>query len=412
MSPATAAALADATASVMRQVLARAGRRPPWIDTRIDTIDGGELPPDRDDAVYAWIQGRAVEALCLHAPWFAARGEDTTARECLRLAGRVALALEHARSAGGGRLRFRLRRDGSPLPAPADPSQCGFADLFHARGLAALAASDPHWAQLASQRRAEILAALAQGRFVSDQEALDARNRVGEVPGRRSFGGAMIAVGLCALAVRSGDVAAVAAGDDLVDGILTAHADLPQVPPDTLCEFIAADGAPWREAGEVLSDPGHACELVGLALWLVHEARRRRAACPALEARIPALGRILATTVALGFTGAGLVKHWSLSSRRAVNDDMPWWSLPETVRAAVLLRRIAPATADACGADAIRDRCAQAFVDGYINPAAHGWAVQTLGADGRPVRRIPATPDADPGYHTGCCLIAALSRCD
>jgi len=35
-------------------------------------------------------------------------------------------------------------------------------------------------------------------------------------------------------------------------------------------------------------------------------------------------------------------------------------------------------------------------------------AYQTIGADGRPVATIPATPDADPGYHTGLSIIDYL----
>jgi hypothetical protein len=35
-------------------------------------------------------------------------------------------------------------------------------------------------------------------------------------------------------------------------------------------------------------------------------------------------------------------------------------------------------------------------------------SVQTLGKDGMVKDTIPATPDADPGYHTGICLIDCL----
>ena len=35
-------------------------------------------------------------------------------------------------------------------------------------------------------------------------------------------------------------------------------------------------------------------------------------------------------------------------------------------------------------------------------------AVQTVDEEGRPVDVIPATPDADPGYHTGLSIIDFL----
>lgn len=403
------AELAAVVRSVMAEVLrrSRAGR---WVDTKLDTIDGSELHLDGpvdlfgSPTVYAWIQGRAVEALALHARWFARQGDSRLAEDCVALACRTATALEDARAAAGGRLWFWLDRSGAPFVLAADgqavgmrpdPQCCSFSDLFHARGLQALALVDATWSRLARERRHEVLAALRERRFVSDQQSFDPRNRVGEVPGRRSFGAAMIAVGLCALAAEGdGGAEAHADGVALVDGILAAHANLagrwPSLPADVLCEFLAADGSPWCESGQVICDPGHACELVGLAAWLARASRQQ-------GPRTPVLQRILRTSVRLGLRGQGLCKHWSLSAAVPVNDDQPWWSLPETMRAAALL-----------GEAALAEDCARRFLRHYVNPAVHGWAVQTLDAAGVPVRRIPATPDADPGYHTGCCLIQVL----
>ena len=72
----------------------------------------------------------------------------------------------------------------------------------------------------------------------------------------------------------------------------------------------------------------------------------------------------------------------------------PWWSLPETIRAAALVFR---ATGDARAAG-IWARADAAFFGRYWR-AGHGIAYQTLGPDG-PVDFTPATPDLDPGYHT------------
>lgn len=428
-----AEALAVAVRSVMAEILRRAERDPTysWIDTKLSTIDGSELryPGAVDlfgkDTVYAWIQGRAVEALAGHARWLAAHGEPDLAATCLRVARRVALALEDARHAAGGRLGFWLDRagvpfvlaaDGRPTPVILDPTQVAFSDLFHARGLAALAALDPAFAALADARARHVLDALRVGRFVSDQQAFDPGNRVGEVIGRRSFGPAMIAVGLCALQAERAVPGALAEGLALIEGILAAHANLdrrwPELPPDTLCEFIAADGSPWHEAGHVVTDPGHACELVGLALWLFTVAQRRGLADVGQQDRIaqlmPQLACILSQSFTLGFRTFGLCKTWSLSAGRPLNDSLPWWSVQETMRATALLVRLAPQLAVDHGAAQIMTTCTRVFLDHYRNPAVHGWAVQTLDAAGQPLRVIPATPDADPGYHTGLCLIAVL----
>ena len=50
-----------------------------------------------------------------------------------------------------------------------------------------------------------------------------------------------------------------------------------------------------------------------------------------------------------------------------------------------------------------------AFLEKFVNPAAHSMSCQTRGADGRPVDVIPATPDAEPGYHAGLSIIAFLN---
>jgi hypothetical protein len=408
--------------AVMAEVLRRS-QDGPWVDTKLDTIDGSELHHDGPidlfgpPTVYAWIQGRAVEALALHARWFAGRGEGGMAEACIALARRTATALEAARTAAGGRLWFWLDRSGKPfvldvagraMPWRPDPRCCTFSDLFHARGLQALALVDRSWSGLARERRLDVLAALREDRFVSDQQVFDPRNRVGEVPGRRSFGVHMIAIGLCALGVEGdGGAGAVADGLALVDGVLAGHANRagrwPQLPPDTLCEFISADGSPWREAGQVIGDPGHACELVGLAAWLCLAARDRGHGAHRIPALLPELGAILRATASYGLRGQGMCKHWSLSEHRPVNDDQPWWSLPETMRAAALLRDLGFDT------ERLLTDCAARFLRHYVNPAVHGWAVQTLDPQGTPVRRIPATPDADPGYHTGTCLIQVLA---
>jgi mannose/cellobiose epimerase-like protein (N-acyl-D-glucosamine 2-epimerase family) len=420
--------------SVMCEVLRRSSRdlRYPWVDTKLDTIDGTELRSEGavdlfgPSTVYAWIQGRAVEALAGHADWFRDEGDADLAITCVTLARRVAAALEASRIANGGRLWFWLDRSGVPfaldgcgsrVAVQLDGHRRSFSDLFHARGLGALALAEPGLAALADEQRQEILAAIRQGRFSSDQQPFDMRNRVGDVIGRQSFGAAMLAVGMCTLAARgSGGGAALADGLDLVEGILDRHANeaerWPAFPVDTMCEFIDDAGLPWLEDGHAISDPGHACELVGLALELCAVGRGRRLGDARLDQRmrrvIPRLGRVLAASFAIGFRGKGLCKHWSLSAGRPVHADLPWWALTETMRAAALLGALDPLCAQACGAGVILSTCTRCFLDGFINPAVHGWAVQTCDPDGRPVRRIPATPDADPGYHTGLCLIHVL----
>ncbi len=79
--------------------------------------------------------------------------------------------------------------------------------------------------------------------------------------------------------------------------------------------------------------------------------------------------------------------------------------MPETVRAAVLSAKL---TGDKSLLQ-IGKSCIEAFFRGYVNPRCHRMAVQTRDEKGNVVQVIPATPDADPGYHTNLSLIDALA---
>lgn len=101
----------------------------------------------------------------------------------------------------------------------------------------------------------------------------------------------------------------------------------------------------------------------------------------------------------------GICKHFDLISRNALNSDMPWWSLPETMRAAIRCWEIADS-------DILRKKCLEifsachnGFVKNYLLPERHFMAIQNRSIDNKITRSIPATPDADPGYHTGLSLI-------
>jgi len=87
---------------------------------------------------------------------------------------------------------------------------------------------------------------------------------------------------------------------------------------------------------------------------------------------------------------------------------MPWWNLPETMRAAIFAAAAAPSLRTRRVCLDVARKCSNAFLAHYVNPRVHGMAYQTRNAAGRPVHTIPATPDLDPGYHTGLSLIDFL----
>jgi hypothetical protein len=53
-------------------------------------------------------------------------------------------------------------------------------------------------------------------------------------------------------------------------------------------------------------------------------------------------------------------------------------------------------------------QCSNGFFRSFVNDKVHLMAYQTVNAQGQPVDIIPATADADPGYHTGLSIIDYL----
>jgi mannose/cellobiose epimerase-like protein (N-acyl-D-glucosamine 2-epimerase family) len=109
-----------------------------------------------------------------------------------------------------------------------------------------------------------------------------------------------------------------------------------------------------------------------------------------------------------GFLGKGICKAFDLVGRKPMNTDLPWWNLPETMRAAAFCKKITVIDADARMCDDIFRMCHNAFVQYFVRPDLHLMAYQTITQEGIPVDVIPATADADPGYHTGLSIIDVL----
>jgi len=111
---------------------------------------------------------------------------------------------------------------------------------------------------------------------------------------------------------------------------------------------------------------------------------------------------LLLQTFELGFDGTGIVLAADVQTRLPTTRRCPWWSLPEAIRAAALLYRIEPDEQAA----ALWQQAHQAFFKHYWQndpPIAY-----QMCEAGQPVDYVPATPDLDPGYHTGLSLLAAL----
>ena len=315
----------------------------------------------------------------------------------------------HHKSGTGGTCRHTTLTAESPY---------NVSDLFASKGMLAAARflEDGPAESESLEYCLQVEEAIFNRHFVTDQQPLDPANPVRPVPGRFTHGAHMVCLGAVALRARAGDAGALGAGLRLLQYETEHHLNLggrvSWLQESDFWEAIDSDGQPYREAdGSVVCDPGHALEFVGLSAKMIRSLRQTcelsvdaAASLSAAEAILPPL---LSHIHSMSFQPGpgGICKSFDLVARRPINTDMPWWSLPETMRAAAYCCELT--TDDKTRNTCLRvlASCHNAFIQHYVRPDVHLMAVQTRAADGTVSTAIPATADADPGYHTGLSLI-------
>ncbi len=421
--------------SVIQAIVERYQRTPdyPFVDTKLNLITGEDFAQDDPirgrGAIYGWIQGRGLESLVGHARFLAPNAQYAPLVAALdEMIGQITVQLQIMRSRNGGHLSFLMDPEGQPFSL--DPNGCpvpfaidaespyGFSDLFASKGLFAAAA---HTGDDAALRDAldyveRVEKAIWDERFQSDQIPLDPKLRPEPRDGFRAHGAYMIQIGTLAMLAEAGIGGAVERGLRLVEYELETYANLGgrlvDLREGDFWEGVNEQGAPYREADGVLySDPGHALEFVGLALKFIAAAQPH--ASPEQTERLHAAQRPMFTLLERNFANGyianpgGISKAYDLVSRRHLNTDMPWWNLPETIRSAALAWNVASNGEE-------RARCLEILRDThnafrhFIRTDLHLMAYQTRSIGGKPVDAIPATADADPGYHTGLSLIDTI----
>ncbi len=407
----------------------------PFLDTKLDIVTGEDFDcvPDEKLAyrtkkyIYSWIQGRGLEALAGHYHYLADSGLSAAeqadyARRIKQILQRIADAMEGLRQKLNGRMWFIINTDGvpqeiadfyRPIPLATIPAGANYSELFYFKGLYAAAAvlKNSTFMQTAASGFKQVVQDIAHGKFHTDQQAFDPQNPVTFVPGKVLQGPKMIALGGLALLMANDDATAdwpqIAA--DFITDILTNHVNVPGRYPDLLpygfIEALGADGKPFP-CGDIsaLGDPGHAGEVVGLAGKCLRTPIFQRRFPELCEKMRQILPQVLKHNFELGFNAeaGGICKSVNLVTGRKFNSDMPWWNLPETMRAAAFMHPYLP------DAGQILSACFHAFKDKFVNPAVYMMAYQNRNAAGQVVRTVPATPDADPGYHTNLSIIDTL----
>ncbi|MCQ1834115.1 AGE family epimerase/isomerase [Neorhizobium galegae] len=343
------------------------------------------------DYTYGWIQGRGLEAVVTHAAFFGT--ELSPLAEKLDTVGRRLYDLLAALQKPDGHAYFCYDRDmqavyadqANMLQTQEKPALIySYSDAFVAKGLVAAASRyglpdiTDHLAYFD-----RVITAIETGRFQMDERrplSLDSL-----AVQANDFGPRMILLGAAGMLKRAGHTAHLAFADRFIAHVIDRHYD-------------AASGLLRNVPGEDSCNVGHGIEFVGFALDYLDDT-----ADPAL---IDKLERILVSSFRKGFVGPGITLTVSIETGEAQSPYCPWWSLPETIRSAALAHE-RTGSAESLG---VWKTAHAAFFERYWR-GTPPIAYQTMTKDG-PVDFVPATPDLDPGYHTGLSLLAAIHAAD
>ena len=340
---------------------------------------------------YGWIQGRGLESLVTHAEFF--ERELPPLAEKLDAAGRRLYDLLAGLQKSDGHAYFCYDRD--MLPVYADAANVvhkqekpaliyTYSDAFVAKGLVAAASRyglpgvTDHLAYLG-----EVVASIENGRFQMDERRPLSLESLALQPD--DFGPRMILLGAAGPLKRLGHTAHLAFADRFIAHVVDRH-------------FDAGTGLLRNVPGEDACNVGHGIEFVGFALDYLDDN-----ADPAL---IETLERILVSSFKAGFVGPGITLTVSIASGKPQSPYCPWWSLPETIRSVALCHE----RTGSAESLKVWKAAHAAFFERYWR-GTPPIAYQTMTKDG-PVDFVPATPDLDPGYHTGLSLLAAIRAAD
>lgn len=419
---------------ILDAIIARYERHPdyPFIDTKLDLIAGRDFDENdvwykRRDIIYPWIQGRGIEMLAGHLAFLptvitlSAAQKRARQRKIEKMLGEITGNMEQLRRKNHGRMFFMMTADGRFVRPDAEggmtaveslPHEQNYSDLFYAKGLfaAGSALGNRRWKRHGENYLRRLVRGILAERFITDQQAFDPKNPVTAVPGKLLQGPKMIALDGAAIGMDHGDAGywerrSLKLISRVFERYINLEGKYSQLRKYDFWEAVDPKFQPLIENGALVADPGHSLEFIGLSVKNVLKfktpAGKKFAA--AMREVYPAM---LRHYFEIGFNrqSGGIIKSYDLLARKPLNDDMPGWSLPETIRAAALTVEL---SGDESLTAVIRD-CADAFMTHYSNPNCHSMPFQTRSADGKVVPVIPATPDIDPSYHTGLTLIDAL----
>jgi mannose/cellobiose epimerase-like protein (N-acyl-D-glucosamine 2-epimerase family) len=401
----------------IRLYLHRRRRRPDWpyVDTKFNPNTGRDLPDASYDVVFTWFLGRGSEALQAHLARLDQFEElsDAERREAkdvfALLVENMTAAIVKVADRNHGRCPFRVNRDLLAIDengrrVEADPRTSSAGDTFCAKGL--IATGREVYVRQGMSMLQRTVEHIRQNQYGVDQFK--------EQPKDIGQGARMLTLGATPLLFGGTRDAALREAmsritEEFLTYVLDKHYDAES---GIFSEYVDANTG----ARKAYLDPGHANEFVGLGLGAAACVRAHTPTLsPAwqrlLERLYTHMPRLLIESTELGWNPRhpGLFKAVDTKTRQPINDDMPWWNLPETMRAAAHAFAVSRdlATRDRC-LNLIRI-CHNAYFKNYPNPSNMLFPFQTIsGATGKVVDKVPAVPEGDPLYHTNLALLEML----
>ncbi|MGK0281566.1 MAG: hypothetical protein ACI82O_001097 [Patiriisocius sp.] len=364
------------------------------LNTKVNSLTGTQYDHQSGlrgpDFTYGWIQGRGLEALATFADYY--NVIDPPLSERLRDAATALYKILATLQERDGHVYFlydkttcaiRQGTNGIESQQPAG-SIFTYSDAFVAKGL--LAASCQFDSARSGQYVAYLLnvvAAIEDGRFQMDEtrELCDSNARCET----DDFGPKMILLGAAGVLHRCNRSTEAEFADRFISDVLERH-------------FDPVSGLLLNVPGKDTCNVGHAIEFCGFAF----EHACYQPDAPYIEKLVSILSRSLET----GLQGPGIALSLSAISGKAVSPYYPWWPMPETIRACALGMKLTGNT----HLSGLWEKADVAFFNNYWQASQH-FAYQSRTVDG-PVDFVPATPDLDPGYHTGLSMLAAIRAMD
>ena len=372
-------------------ILSREPLHKVFIDTKVDSLKN--IPYGKHSGlrgpsfIYGWIQGRGLESLVTFANYYS-KISPAFSKKLFKRAELLfdALCLLYKRD---GTIHFLYDSDLKPIrvsesgivPQTNEVGLFTYADAFAAKGLfVASKFFRPEKTSYYEQYLFDVIDAVEQNRFQMDENLAISLEQIKKQ--KNDFGPRMILLGAAGLLHEHNHTNPTTFADRFIDYVLENH-------------YCSSRELLLNIPNHDICNVGHAIEFCGFAyehlLYNPDETKIRR------------LGSILKNSLEVGLQGPGIALYLSAKSGKATSPYFPWWPMPEAVRACALSLSFEK------NQEIIKfwKQADKAFFSNFWQ-ADKSYAFQTCDKSG-PVDYVPATPDLDPGYHTGISFLRAIN---